>query len=150
MKKINWDVTPVLLNYSGWCQELGWTSIENTRLQYRNISNIKLLKVVSTTGQTNIKILLLIMRGHIHIYLYICLSGGWHHFPELDIAYIFYFYIVSGYFQLKFTQALDTTQNNSKVPVSRASHFSSPNSNLLYLLPMRLNHFYWGRDRLQG
>jgi hypothetical protein len=64
VKNNNLHVSHVLLNYAGRCQELGWTLVESTWLQCRDISNMKLLKVVSTTGQTNIEIIYIYIYDH--------------------------------------------------------------------------------------
>jgi hypothetical protein len=85
---------------------------------------------------------------NIYIFLYLFvrwltpLSGAWN---------CLYFYNAAGYFQLKCTQALDTTQNNSRAPVSHANHCFSPNSNcFLYHRWGKLNHLCWGRNQWKG
>jgi hypothetical protein len=65
--------------------------------------------------------------SYIYIYIFLYLFVRWLT-PLSEAWYCLYFYIVAGYFQLKFTQALDTTQNNSRAPVSRAKYCFSPDS----------------------
>jgi hypothetical protein len=85
--------------------------------------------------------------SYIYISIFVC--------PVVDTTFRslkLYFYNVAMYFKIKFTRALDTTQNNSRAPVSRANHCFSPNSNLFYLLLVSQNEPLLGysRDRLQG